>query len=61
MGKKCCSCARFCMGDAARAIGLAVLAFNIGLIAGKFCPFQIIAVIQLAVLSFIGYLCLFKW
>lgn len=52
---------KFCMCNAAKAIGLSILAFNLGIIAGMFCPLQVFAIIELLMLSVLGYLCLFKW
>lgn len=49
------------MCDSVKAIGLSILAFNLGIIAGMFCPLHIFAVIELAILTVLGYLCLFKW
>lgn len=61
MIKNCCVCKRFHMCDSVKAIGLSILAFNLGIIAGMFCPLHIFAVIELAILTVLGYLCLFKW
>ncbi len=51
----------FCMCGASKAIGLAILAFSLGTIAGMLCPLYVLAVIELIMLSLLGYLCLFKW
>lgn len=51
----------FCMCGAAKAIGLSILTFTLGVIIGMLCPIQILAVIELAMLVLLGYLCLFKW
>lgn len=50
-----------CMKGCARAIGLASLAFCLGVVAGAFLPIVMIAVIETALLLVFGYLCLFKW
>ncbi len=51
----------FCMCGASKAIGLSILTFSIGIVVGMFCPLQALAVIELAMLLLLGYLCLFKW
>ena len=51
----------FCMCGAAKAIGLSILTFIVGLLIGMFCPLYILAVIELLLLILLGYLCLFKW
>jgi hypothetical protein len=49
------------MCGAAKAIGLSILTFSIGIVIGMFCPMQVLAVIELFMLFLFGYLCLFKW
>lgn len=51
----------FCMCAAAKAIGLSILTFSIGIVVGMFCPLHVLAVIELLMLLLLGYLCLFKW
>lgn len=51
----------FCMCGAAKAIGLSILTFTVGLLIGMFCPLYVLAVIELLLLILLGYLCLFKW
>lgn len=51
----------FCMCQAAKAIGLSILTFTVGVIIGMLCPIQVLAVIELIMLVLLGYLCLFKW
>lgn len=50
-----------CMCGAGKAAGLTVLAFSIGMVIGMFCPLAVLVVIELLMLLFLGYLCLFKW
>ncbi len=51
----------FCMRGAAKAIGLSILAFCLGILLGLMCPLYILAVIEMIMLTLFGYLCLFKW
>lgn len=51
----------FCMCGASKAIGLSIFTFSVGVVLGSFCPLQVLAVVELAVLLLLGYLCLFKW
>ncbi len=51
----------FCMCGAAKAVGLSLLTFTIGVIIGMVCPIQALAVIELIMLVLVGYLCLCKW
>ena len=51
----------FCMRGAAKAIGLSILAFCIGIMIGLFCPLPVLAVIEMVLLTVFGYLCLFRW
>ena len=50
-----------CMRGCSKAVGLSVLSFALGVIAGAFLPIAIIAVIEMIFLLIFGYLCLFKW
>lgn len=50
-----------CMCGAVKAIGLAILAFTLGAVAGLVCPLAVLAVVELVILAGFGYLCLFKW
>ena len=51
----------FCMRGAAKAIGLSILAFCVGIMVGLFCPLPVLAVIEMVLLTVFGYLCLFRW
>ncbi|MGN0106263.1 MAG: hypothetical protein ACI4A5_01025 [Hominilimicola sp.] len=51
----------FCMRGCSKAVGLSVLSFGLGVIAGAFLPIAIIAVLEMIFLLVFGYLCLFKW
>lgn len=51
----------FCMRDAAKTVGFGILTFSAGILVGTFCPLYVLAVIELALLTVLGYLCLFKW
>lgn len=51
----------FCMCGAAKTVGLAVLAFTVGVLIGMLCPIQVLAMIELILLVLVGYLCLCKW
>lgn len=51
----------FCMRGCAKAVGLAILSFCLGVIAGAFLPAAWVAVIEMLMLIVFGYLCLFKW
>lgn len=44
-----------------KAAGLSCLSFCIGIIAGIILPICAVAVIEAAMILFIGFLCLFKW
>ncbi len=50
-----------CMCGAAKAIGLSILTFSIGIIIGMFCPVSLLAAIEFVMLLLLGYICLFKW
>ena len=50
-----------CMKDCSKAVGLTALSFCLGMIAGLFLPLAAVAVIEMALLVIIGWLCLFKW
>lgn len=52
---------KFCACGAAKAVGLSILTFCLGIMFGMLCPLHILAVIELILLLFLGYLCLFKW
>lgn len=56
MGNKC-----MCMRGASKAIGLSLLTFSIGVLAGLLCPLYVLAIIELFVLALLGYLCLLKF
>lgn len=51
----------FCICGASKAIGLSILTFSVGIVIGMLCPLPALAVIELAMLLLLGYLCLFKW
>lgn len=51
----------FCMRGASRAAGLAILSFCLGILTGRFLPVVWVAAIELSILVFFGYMCLFKW
>lgn len=51
----------FCICGASKAIGLSILTFSVGIVIGMLCPLAALAVIELAMLLLLGYLCLFKW
>ena len=51
----------FCMRGFAKAVGLAILSFCLGVVAGACLPAVWVAVIEMAMLVVFGYLCLFKW
>lgn len=51
----------FCMRGFAKAVGLAILSFCLGVIAGACLPAVWVAVIEMLMLIAFGYLCLFKW
>ncbi len=50
-----------CMCGAEKAVGLAILAFTVGTVAGMLCPLYVLAIAELVLLAVLGYLCLFKW
>ncbi|MBQ2664005.1 MAG: hypothetical protein IJH36_08260 [Clostridia bacterium] len=52
---------KICTRGALKAAGLAILAFCLGVLAGKFLPPFWLAVIEMAILAVFGYLCLFRW
>lgn len=51
----------FCMRGCSKAIGLSILSFCVGIIAGAFLPIAVVAVLEMIFLLIFGYLCLFKW
>ena len=51
----------FMIAFGCKAIGLAALAFCIGIVAGLILPIYIVAVIEAVLLVLMGYCCLFKW
>lgn len=44
-----------------KAAGLACMAFCVGITAGLVLPVCAVAVIEAAMILFVGYLCLFTW
>ena len=42
-------------------LGLAALAFSVGIIAGMILPIYCVAVCETVVIIILGYLCLFVW
>lgn len=52
--KKCCPCAP-------KNVGMLLVSFSIGGMAGLLCPPHVLAAVELLALALLGYLCLFKW
>ena len=50
-----------CMRGASKAVGLAILTFCLGIILGISCPIVVLAIVEMVLLTILGYLCLFKW
>ena len=44
-----------------KAVGLGAVAFCIGIVAGLIFPIPVVAVLEGALLIFMGYCCIFKW
>jgi hypothetical protein len=44
-----------------KALGLSVLTFCLGVIAGLILPIYVVAVIEAVLIVMIGYCCLFRW
>lgn len=53
-----CKC---CSRGAAKAVGLSILTFCLGVLAGTFCPSSMLVAIELILLALLGYLCLFQF
>ena len=49
-----------CLCREIRAVGLAILAYTLGVMLGMLCPLQILAIVELLIMAAFGYLCLFK-
>lgn len=52
---------RLCCKIGCKQAGLTALAFCTGTLAGLLLPIYIIAVVETALIIFLGYCCLFKW
>lgn len=52
---------KLCCKIGCKPAGLTALSFCIGTLAGLLLPIYIVAVIETALLIFLGYCCLFKW